>query len=112
YRVTSARSSVRLSSARCLSSSRCIFHLTIFLFSSHVPFFFSTPATTDIYTLSLHDALPISEGVYCSRCVYYGKHQSFQATAGFRDYAPNAYSSSNGWSVFYQIGRASCRERV
>src|SRR5690349_24056762 len=33
-----------------------------------------------------------------SRCVYYGKHQSFQATAGFRDYAPNAYSSSNGWS--------------
>src|SRR5207245_672274 len=43
-----------------------------------------------------------TEGVYCSRCVYYGKHQSFQATAGFRDYAPNAYSSSNGWSVFYQ----------
>src|SRR5688572_31216730 len=39
-----------------------------------------------------------TEGVYCSRCVYYGKHQSFQATAGFRDYAPNAYSSSNGWS--------------
>src|SRR4051794_35318957 len=36
-----------------------------------------------------------TEGVYCSRCVYYGKHQSFQATAGFRDYAPNAYSSSN-----------------
>src|SRR5258705_142568 len=25
-----------------------------------------------------------------------------QATAGFRDYAPNAYSSSNGLSVFYQ----------
>src|SRR5207249_3919608 len=44
-----------------------------------------------------------TEGVYCSRCVYYGKHQSFQATAGFRDYAPNAYSSSNGWSVFASI---------
>src|SRR5438270_175884 len=28
------------------------------------------------------------------------RSQSFQATAGFRDYAPNAYSSSNGWSVF------------
>src|SRR5205807_1461340 len=27
-----------------------------------------------------------TEGVYCSRCVYYGQHQSFQATAGFRDY--------------------------
>src|SRR5262249_42507236 len=51
----------------------------------------------------------------CSRCVYYGKHQSFQATAGFRDYAPNAYSSSNGWSVFYQseerrVGK-ECRSR-
>src|SRR2546429_348182 len=34
--------------------------------------------------------------------IYYGNHQSYQATAGFRDYAPNAYSSSNGWSVFYQ----------
>src|SRR5207248_1911725 len=46
----------------------------------------------------------------------YGKHQSFQATAGFRDYAPNAYSSSNGWSVFYQrseerrVGK-ECRSR-
>src|SRR5436853_483325 len=51
---------------------------------------------------SLNSRFKTTEGVYCSRCVYYGKHQSFQATAGFRDYAPNAYSSSNGWSVFYQ----------
>src|SRR5205085_848776 len=49
-----------------------------------------------------NEMLAYQQGVYCSRCVYYGKHQSFQATAGFRDYAPNAYSSSNGWSVFYQ----------
>src|SRR6266705_6725304 len=49
------------------------------------------------------DACLSTEGVYCSRCVYYGKHQSFQATAGFRDYAPTSYSSSNGWSVFYQL---------
>src|SRR5690348_17804090 len=31
-------------------------------------FFFNDPATTEIYTLSLHDALPISfdeEGFYC-----------------------------------------------
>src|SRR5260221_623808 len=41
-----------------------------------------------------------TEGVYCSRCVYYGKHQSFQATAGFRDYAPNAYSSSTAGQYF------------
>src|SRR5947209_19949951 len=54
------------------------------------------------YTTLFRSACLSTEGVYCSRCVYYGKHQSFQATAGFRDYAPNAYSSSNGWSVFYQ----------
>src|SRR5256885_8442114 len=41
-----------------------------------------------LFRSSIIDA---TEGVYCSRCVYYGKHQSFQATAGFRDYAPNAY---------------------
>src|SRR5256885_7297163 len=29
------------------------------------------------------------------------KHESYQAAAGFRDYAPSAYSSSNGWSVLY-----------
>src|SRR5205823_12370594 len=95
-------------------------------------FFSQATLTTAIYTLSLHDALPIyaclsTEGVYCSRCVYYGKHQSFQATAGFRDYAPNAYSSSNGnllllgkIGVFHnrrnasKIGRAvqqECRDR-
>src|SRR5438093_7693015 len=61
--------------------------------------FFNDTPTTEIYTLSLTTLFRSStEGVYCSRCVYYGKHQSFQATAGFRDYAPNAYSSSNGWS--------------
>src|SRR5690625_5948391 len=41
-----------------------------------------------------------TEGVYCSRCVYYGKHQSFQATAGFRDYAPNANQAQTGGSDF------------
>ena len=31
--------------------------------SSVVVFFFNDPATTEIYTLSLHDALPISQPV-------------------------------------------------
>src|SRR2546427_4189079 len=31
-------------------------------------FFFNDTATTEIYTLSLHDALPISSRVYCHRC--------------------------------------------
>src|SRR5260221_3838982 len=34
-----------------------IVHFTLFIF-----FFFNDTATTEIYTLSLHDALPISEG--------------------------------------------------
>src|SRR5437773_11990247 len=62
-------------------------------------------------TLFRSDACLSTEGVYCSRCVYYGKHQSFQATAGFRDYAPNAYSSSNGWrSEERRVGK-ECRYR-
>src|SRR5262249_57857622 len=31
-----------------------------------------------------------------------GERRSVQATAGFRGEAPNAHSSSNGWSVFYK----------
>src|SRR5690242_21430616 len=31
-------------------------------------FFFNAPATTEIYTLSLHDALPISSGVSALIC--------------------------------------------
>src|SRR3712207_9018298 len=33
------------------------------IFAYTVLFFFNDPATTEIYTLSLHDALPISVGV-------------------------------------------------
>src|SRR5437773_9063782 len=35
-------------------------YVVLFLFFSF--FFFNDPATTEIYTLSLHDALPISSG--------------------------------------------------
>src|SRR5690242_21319553 len=34
-----------------------------YLFAYFVFFFFNDTATTEIYTLSLHDALPISEGL-------------------------------------------------
>src|SRR5438067_6984257 len=34
----------------------------MFLFGCFSLFFFSDPAPTEIYTLSLHDALPISDG--------------------------------------------------
>src|SRR2546422_8980200 len=39
------------------------FHIVSFLF-----FFFNDTATTEIYTLSLHDALPISLGVLHREC--------------------------------------------
>src|SRR5260221_12891523 len=32
-------------------------------------FFFNDTATTEIYTLSLHDALPISRGSSCLACI-------------------------------------------
>src|SRR5690554_7583130 len=61
-------------SDRCLSSS---YSLTTFLFYF---FFFNDPATTEIYTLSLHDALPISVALLHRRHHRYrggrfGRHQ-------------------------------------
>src|SRR5438552_7630372 len=47
-----------------------MFHLFSFFFF----FFFTFTATTEIYTLSLHDALPIS---YCSRSVIFFSLSSF-----------------------------------
>src|SRR3989449_2650981 len=38
----------------------CFFHLSVQWFRSLDFFFFNDTATTEIYTLSLHDALPIS----------------------------------------------------
>src|SRR5215471_13100290 len=43
-----------------------MFHLYVFFLISSSRlffFFFNDPATTEIYTLSLHDALPISSGL-------------------------------------------------
>src|SRR2546422_8692445 len=42
--------------------SRHAFSLILVVPSSHLVFFFNDPAPTEIYTLSLHDALPISLG--------------------------------------------------
>src|SRR3712207_9457041 len=43
-------------SVRCLTSARILLYVS----TIHVFFFFNDTATTEIYTLSLHDALPIS----------------------------------------------------
>src|SRR2546430_16752243 len=41
-------------------SSSCLFYKRVFRFHLFMFFFFNDTATTEIYTLSLHDALPIS----------------------------------------------------
>src|SRR6266542_2926038 len=50
----------------------CLFtlslYLFIYLFICLFFFFFNDTATTEIYTLSLHDALPISSSCDCSAC--------------------------------------------
>src|SRR5216683_8232708 len=42
-------------------------HVDIFKLSFFFFFFFNEPATTEIYTLSLHDALPIWDGAVRAR---------------------------------------------
>src|SRR5438552_18902701 len=44
-------------------------------------FFFHATATTDIYTLSLHDALPISRRRQWRDCIQ-GRHYPLQPTVG------------------------------
>src|SRR5438034_9405231 len=77
-------------------------------------FFFNDTATTEIYTLSLHDALPISCSASTPRT---GRHASIRS----KRCAPNSmalHSIREGWLIAVdqlranKIGRASCRERV
>src|SRR5438309_11778962 len=82
------------------------------IFSSlFIFFFFNDTATTEIYTLSLHDALPIFGKILTSRLslskhlahnlgnlLLLGKIGVFhnRRNAGFRDYAPDRKSGSAG----------------
>src|ERR1017187_10889989 len=47
-------------------------------------FFFNDTATTEIYTLSLHDALPISQGTHCVSELSADSHPSFRKHCGDR----------------------------
>src|SRR2546429_9441567 len=51
------------------------FLLLILLLLSSLFFFFNDTATTEIYTLSLHDALPISDGEHRKRPSRLGSQQ-------------------------------------
>src|SRR5438874_3675697 len=59
-----------------ISGTLCFYflHVALTLILFFVFFFFNDTATTEIYTLSLHDALPISfydahrAGLFCAKC--------------------------------------------
>src|SRR5688572_33437301 len=75
-------------------------------------FFFHDTATTDIYTLSLHDALPISTlqrtdlGTYSVEAFCRLTGYDLVLTTGVRE--PECTALRRQW----EIGRASCRERA
>src|SRR2546426_12191791 len=74
------------------SSTNPSIHITIF-------FFFNDTATTEIYTLSLHDALPISKTEYAEGMWHY------------RDYVIDSINKDKPWDQFLteQIDRKSTR---
>src|SRR5438552_18960488 len=53
---------------RCVRLFTCSVSSLILCSSFFFLFFFNDTATTEIYTLSLHDALPISSGIPPVRC--------------------------------------------
>src|SRR5260370_33840273 len=53
--------------------------------TSHV-FFFNDTATTEIYTLSLHDALPISMGLILARVIDFCASTIVNAASDFADW--------------------------
>src|ERR1039458_5540954 len=72
-----------------------------------VSFFFNDTATTEIYTLSLHDALPIclAGTAVLSRFTTW----DYLSPPGTLGPISSGYS---GYGQAFEIGRASCRERV
>src|SRR6266568_9439615 len=82
-------------------------------FSAFFFFFFNDTATTEIYTLSLHDALPIS-GLWCSRCCLAGgrcpPHQI--TTDGPAQYVASIRIGAPRSAVGIFHGRGDPRDRV
>src|SRR2546422_11754393 len=75
-----------------------ISHLRLLAF-----FFFNDTATTEIYTLSLHDALPISECIHAlafeggGKSVIIGDNSTARREALFRDRKSTRLNSSHGY---------------
>src|SRR2546422_11644279 len=94
-------------------------------------FFFNDTATTEIYTLSLHDALPILLGARAAATRERGIHAGLHTVhppageapaavtprakarhANTPTYTNNRYAAGVTRGRMNKIGRASCRERV
>src|SRR5207249_11469355 len=83
-------------SSRLLTLIFITYSFTLLLFFPF--FFFNTPPTTDIYTLSLHDALPISAR----------RHQCFRRYRSFRVHALGVPLSGCA-NIFPGVDRKSTR---
>src|SRR5687768_17947840 len=60
-------------------------------------FFFNNPATTEIYTLSLHDALPISSSCFAFRCFWRPARSGAFCLNEARDRKSTRLNSSHGY---------------
>src|SRR3712207_8419328 len=69
-------------------------------YSNHSTFFFNDTATTEIYTLSLHDALPIFPGSDAYSHLYQTNVKSY-AIAG--TWKPNAKNSQESQELNYKF---------
>src|SRR2546429_8226653 len=67
---------------RCLLC--CLFCLVVTVLLFFFFFFFNDTATTEIYTLSLHDALPISLLSQCSSSTYFAGCSALRNTSNCR----------------------------
>src|SRR5947208_12525282 len=65
-------------------------------------FFFNDPATTEIYTLSLHDALPISR-LHCARGASVRSDQERQASAQSRRDRKSTRLNSSHQIISYAV---------
>src|SRR2546429_8561700 len=83
----------RISMVLTLLSISCQCHLFFFFF------FFNDTATTEIYTLSLHDALPISSGRVQSAWILRSLASCFQRATSLRitDRKSTRLNSSHGY---------------
>src|SRR5439155_20445406 len=78
-------------------------HYSLFFLYHLILFFFNDPPTTEIYTLSLHDALPISAGISGAECAFNSR----------RDDSRGRISAADGLSaVVVALRQASTRQSV